>query len=199
MMLFIKSSRIRRYLNILPSALHLPPLAFPPIPNDGRILFFSRDRGDFGFLSNFKPTSFVQDDLSWPNAEVYYQSQKSLNPDYKNAIRKRDSPMWAKFIGDSRIGDPRIAKKSWFRKHPEDLRPDWNSSRLEVMERVLDAKFRQNKELRIQLLNTYPARLIEDSTKDSFWGIGADEFGNNHLGRLLEELRERLRLKDQSH
>lgn len=35
--------------------------------------------------------------------------------------------------------------------------------------------------------------LLQDSDKDSFWGVGADRKGKNELGKALERLRSRLR------
>lgn len=163
------------------------------VPAGGRICFFRRDRGAFGFLSNFYPAAIELDGREWPHVEAYYQSRKSLNPDYQAWILKSPSPSWAKFAGDSRVGHPRQAKKSWFRKHPQDLREDWEDRKLEVMEQALAAKFQQNPALGRLLDRTAPAELIEDSPKDAFWGVGVDGRGTNHLGRLLMELRREMR------
>jgi hypothetical protein len=61
------------------------------------------------------------------------------------------------------------------------------------MEAALYAKFTQHPALRTMLVDTGEAHLIEASSKDRFFGEGKDGTGQNHLGRLLEELRERLR------
>lgn len=162
------------------------------LPSGARICFYRRDRGAFGFLSNFFPATIELDGRLWPHAEAYYQSQKSINPDYHDWILKYPNPSWAKFAGDSRLDDPRQSKKSWFRKHPEDLLPDWDARKLEVMEKALAAKFHQNLMLLRLLRRTAPADLIEDSAWDAFWGVGADGRGMNHLGKLLMKIRERL-------
>ena len=188
----IRSRWLRQIANGVATSMGMSPLAVPPLPRDGRILFFSRDREEFPFLSNFYAASFELDGCTWPHVELYYQAQKSTNPDYRNEIRKRESPRWAKFIGDSRIGDPQIAKRSWFRKHPEDLRDDWREIRIEVMRKALIAKFAQNSHLACFLLATHPARLVEDSEKDPFWGTGKNGEGANQLGKLLEEVRSNL-------
>ncbi len=62
-----------------------PPLFI--IPDDGRILFFRRDRAVFGFHSHFWPAAFLFDGESWPTVEHYYQFQKSFDPVYRDAIR----------------------------------------------------------------------------------------------------------------
>ena len=56
------------------------------------------------------------------------------------------------------------------------------------MTKALIAKFTQNKNLRLALLNTDSALLIEDSSTDYFWGYGEDGRGENMLGNLLMEL-----------
>ncbi|OJA12649.1 hypothetical protein AZE42_07956 [Rhizopogon vesiculosus] len=44
-----------------------------------------------------------------------------------------------------------------------------------------------------ELLSTGDAELVEDSDKDSFWGIGADREGQNQLCKALVRLRTTLR------
>jgi len=167
-------------------------VAFPIIPHDNKVMFFKRDRLEFRFHSNFHPCKIEIDGRTWPHTEAYYQSQKSHNPDFHNRVLEKKNPSWAKFVGDSRVNSPKIAKKSWFRKNPEDLRDDWNEIKVEVMKIALHAKFTQNKNLQLSLLNTDSAELIEDSSKDTFWGIGEHGNGKNMLGKLLMQLRTEL-------
>jgi predicted NAD-dependent protein-ADP-ribosyltransferase YbiA (DUF1768 family) len=80
------------------------------------------------------------------------------------------------------------------------------------MDEAIWYKFTQHDDLRLELLMTGDAELIEvkiesflslthahfffpsqDSDKDAFWGIGADRKGRNELGKALERLREKLR------
>ncbi|KXN81214.1 Swarming motility protein YbiA [Leucoagaricus sp. SymC.cos] len=61
------------------------------------------------------------------------------------------------------------------------------------MDEAIYHKFTQHNDLRAELLATGDAELMEDSDKDSFWGIGADRKGSNELGKALERLRSRLR------
>lgn len=168
-------------------------MAFPVLPDDARVLFFARDRRDFGFLPNFHPSRIRLGGQDWPHVEAYYQAQKSLNPAYREEALRKTSPSWAKHVGDSRVGDQRISRNSWFRAHPEDLRGDWELVKVEIMRTALQAKFTQHRGLQLSLLNTWPAELIEDSARDAFWGAGADGLEKNLLGRLLMEQRNQLR------
>ncbi|KAI0950876.1 hypothetical protein AcW1_008067 [Taiwanofungus camphoratus] len=61
------------------------------------------------------------------------------------------------------------------------------------MEETLWHKFTQHQDLREELLATGDAELVENSDKDSFWGIGAHGKGRNELGKALERLRDQLR------
>lgn len=187
--MFISQSKLRRVLNRAARFVGCGPIAFPPIPLDGEIRFYKRDRPDFGFLSNFFVAPVTINGVTWAQTEAYYQAQKSANPDYHARIQESDKPSWSKYVGDSRIGHPKLAKKSWFRQHPDDLRADWDNVKLDVMRVALQAKFTQHDFLRRSLLNTRDSEIIEDSASDYFWGEGQDGSGDNWLGRLLMDLR----------
>lgn len=55
------------------------------------------------------------------------------------------------------------------------------------------AKFEQNPEIAKILLETGDEELIENTTKDHYWGIGSTGTGLNMLGKILMETREKLR------
>jgi ribA/ribD-fused uncharacterized protein len=42
-------------------------------------------------------------------------------------------------------------------------------------------------------LSTGDEEIVEDSPIDSYWGCGADGKGQNNLGKILMEVRSRLR------
>lgn len=184
----LRNRRIRTVLNASRSFFGRPWIAFPVIPADNRVLFFDRDRNDFGFLSNFYPCILQLDGRDWPHVEAYYQGQKSVNPAYHDHILKKDKPSWSKYVGDNRIGHPRMSKQSWFRRQPDDFRDDWEAIKLDVMRTGLHFKFTQHRNLQWALLNTWPAELVEDSPRDAFWGSGEDGRGRNTLGVVLMDL-----------
>jgi ribA/ribD-fused uncharacterized protein len=76
----------------------------------------------------------------------------------------------------------------------DQVRPDWDKIKEEVMLRGLRAKFHQNLVLARMLLRTQNAMLREHTTKDLYWGDGGSKFlGANRLGALLMQVRQELR------
>ena len=167
------------------------------IPADGQILFFFRDRNDYFFLSHFYAAEIVIDGEAWPTVEHYFQSRKSFDPQFRQAIRDYVHPGMAKRLAAPPDGSRKVAGQSWFRIHGRKYREDWPDVQLDIMRQADLAKFSQNPRLRELLLATGDAAIIEDTTGDGFWGIGADGRGENWAGRILMEVRALLR-KDQS-
>jgi ribA/ribD-fused uncharacterized protein len=165
----------------------------PAIPPDGRILYFARDRAAFGFLSHFHPAPIALDGEAWPTVEHYYQAQKSADPAYRAAIRQALSPGMAKRLAAPPATPRRVSQQSWFRKHASLPRADWAEVKLDIMRRADFTKFSQNPDLAGMLLATGEAELIEDSPFEPFWGSGQNGEGLNWAGRVLMEVRERLR------
>jgi ribA/ribD-fused uncharacterized protein len=134
-----------------------------PVPTDGRILYFSRDRGTFRFLSHFHPSPIALDGEVWATVEHFYQAQKSDHPDYRAAIRAAKTPGLAKRLAAQPAAPRRFAQKSWFRKNGIAPRADWHDAKLDIMRRADYAKFSQHPDLAALLLATGEAQLIEDS------------------------------------
>src|SRR5271154_4769192 len=165
----------------------------PPVPPDNRILYFGRDRQEFRFLSHFYPSPIEIDGESWPTVEHFYQAQKSPQHAYRQAIRDAPTPGMAKRLSASPGASRRAARGSWFIKNGKLPREDWDAVKLDIMRRADWAKFFQNPDLAELLLATGDALLIEDSPSDGFWGTGRDGNGANWAGRVLTEVRDRLR------
>ena len=168
------------------------PLVCPPVPADNRILYYERDRAGFRFLSHFWPSPFVLDGETWPTVEHFYQSQKSLEPDYRAAIRAAPRPGDAKHLAARPEGPRRQTKRSWFKSTGQQPRADWHEVKLDIMRRADRAKYTQNAELAALLLATGDAELFEDSPNEPFWGTGPDGEGSNWAGRVLMEVRAAL-------
>lgn len=139
---------------------------------------FSSVTGEYGAFSNFAPYAFKLGGRTWPTSEHFFQANKFPGTPQFEAIRKARTAGVA-----AKLGRARTLR----------LRPDWESVKVDVMRRALDAKFRQHDELRLLLLSTGDEELIEETDTDSFWGCGSDRKGRNMLGRLLMQLRAGLR------
>lgn len=80
----------------------------------------------------------------------------------------------------------------------KDSRPDWDDVRVKVMKWCLRVKLVHNWNKFSQLLlSTGDCPIVEDSRKDNYWGAMPQEDdtlnGQNVLGRLLMDLRKKLR------
>jgi ribA/ribD-fused uncharacterized protein len=163
------------------------------VPEDNRILYFGRDREVFGFLSHFHPAPITLDEEEWPTVEHYYQAQKSLDGDYRVAIRNAKTPGQAKQLAAPPDQIRKVARYSWFRKNGKQPRADWHDVKLDIMRRADWAKYTQHADLAAALLATGDAELIEDAPFEPFWGVGLDGNGANWAGRVLMEVRDNLR------
>lgn len=60
------------------------------------------------------------------------------------------------------------------------------------MEEILRAKLAQHPRIQEKLLETKNKQIIENSPYDDFWGIGPENNGQNHLGKVWMKLRDEL-------
>lgn len=140
---------------------------------------FFKAEGPWGFLSNYFRWPLVLAGRRWENVEHCYQAAKfDHDPVRLELICRHSHP---------------DAAKSFSRQHRQAWRPDWDTVKLPFMRLALRAKFSQSAFLTRELLATGEARLEEASSSDAFWGTGPLGGGENHLGRLLMELRSDLR------
>jgi N-glycosidase YbiA len=132
--------------------------------------------GDHRFLSNFHLCNVEFEGMCYPSSENAYMAAKTSDLNLKKVLQTM-SPKKAKSYG---------------RTVP--LRENWDSIRLEVMEKVLLVKFSTNPSLREKLLETGDKYLEETNWwKDTFWGV-CNGKGENNLGKILMKVREKLRL-----
>lgn len=145
-------------------------------------IFFYIVEEPYGCFSNFSPHGFWLEGYFWPTAEHYYQAHKFWGTDQDAlylAIQQADTPKQAAALG---------------RNPQHRLRPDWETTKLTVMHTAVLAKFQTHPEIRAILLATAHELIVEDSPVDSFWGCGPDHRGENHLGKILMQVRQQLRL-----
>ena len=141
------------------------------------IRFFSQSETHREF-SNFAPFGIDLDGERWPTTEHYYQAQKFADPALQTKIRKAEKPIIAKNLAD---------------KHRDQMRPDWDAVKDEVMYRAVRRKFELHPELRDLLLATGEEEIVETVPNDYYWGVGRDGTGQNKLGKIIERIRAELR------
>ncbi|KAG2743440.1 DUF1768-domain-containing protein, partial [Suillus brevipes Sb2] len=163
-----------------------------------KILFYHAHDPYYGF-TNFSSDPIEYNGKKYPTSEHLFQSLKASN--FMNSIFMERRPELAEHIRTCSTR-PRVVFDEAHRFSPE-VRSDWLQVRIEMvritddtnnqMDLVLWHKFSQNRHLKEELLSTGDAELVEDSDKDSFWGIGVDRKGQNQLGKALVRLRTKLR------
>jgi len=155
------------------------------IYNRNECITFRKTKEAFGGLSNMAGGYNLKvNGVNILTAEALYQACRFPHlPDVQKLIIAQNSPMTAKM-------------KS--KPYRDQSRPDWDQVRVNIMRWCLRVKLVQNWEKFGQLLlQTGDKPIVEDSSKDDFWGAIPTEdnqlVGANVLGRLLMELREHLK------
>ncbi|KAI4381141.1 hypothetical protein MLD38_007249 [Melastoma candidum] len=158
-------------------------------PYESSIIFFYKTWDPYGAFSNFSPHPIqMQDDdgnyKTWSSVEHYYQAHKFVGVENSKAQQWVDQIKSAKSPEEAaRIG------RSAQRRHPDLVRSDWDSVKVDVMFRALKSKFSIYPHLNNMLVSTAGSVLVEASPHDLFWGGGREGEGLNYLGRLLMQLR----------
>lgn len=141
----------------------------------------------FGGLSNMASGYPLQiNGIRILTTEALYQACRFPHmPELQREILGQQSPMTAKM-------------KS--KPHRKNSRSDWDEVKYKVMRWCLRVKLAQNyEEFGRLLLATGDRPIVEQSRKDDYWGAKLAEetgdtlIGQNILGRLLMELREKLK------
>ena len=146
-----------------------------------KTIHFYEPEDPYGFLSNFYPSPILLKGKMWPTSEHYYQAQKVPGTEIEEEMRMLGTPLEA-FEMSRTPGFPQ--------------REDWYEVRDDIMREAVYAKFTQHPDLKNQLLDTKDAVLVEHSFRDNYWGDGGDGKGKNVLGKILMEVRERLKGED---
>lgn len=136
-------------------------------------------KNEYEFLSNFYLIDVVYDGLSYPSTEHAFQAKKTLDPEMREQIRVARTPGESKRLGRKVL-----------------LREDWEDIKFSAMKEILTIKF-ENPIMKNKLLETGHRELIEGNHwGDSVWGVCKGK-GDNHLGKILMEIREEIRNKNE--
>lgn len=137
---------------------------------------FYKSNPPYGFLNNFTHAPMFIFGRWWATVEHAFQAAKSLIKEEQDLIWQAETPRKAKDFGQK-----------------VTLRSDWENIKVHIMKKCVLAKFVQNHNLRMQLMQTGDQEIIEDSPIDPFWGCGKDGDGKNMLGKILMEVRKELK------
>lgn len=153
-------------------------------------IYFFRQYGSYGFLSNFYPVNFYIDKIEFNSSEQAFMYYKCLvfdrdNKQLLSSILQESNPNKIKKMGRA------------VRNFNENT---WNKLKYNIMLKCIREKFSQNIPIKESLIKTHPKNLYEASPWDKIWGIGYDKesasitepnkYGQNLLGKALMELRD---------
>lgn len=156
------------------------------IYNQADVISFSNTKAAFGALSNMAADfPLFVNEINIPTAEALYQCCRfPLFPNIQQEIIEQASPITAKQIS---------------RKYMDKSRQDWDMVKEIIMRWCLEVKLIQNWDSFAAILKqTGNKPIVEYSDKDKYWAaspLGNGKLqGNNALGRLLMQLRDKYAL-----
>ena len=153
------------------------------------VITFAKTDGHFGALSNMAPGfNLFVNEVNIQSSEIAYQACRfPLFPNIQEEIIRSQNPMEAKKIS---------------RQYIQYSRQDWDTVKFKIMKWCLEIKLIQNfDKFSNTLLSTEDKTIVEYSKKDAVWGALLKDdkttlVGKNALGRLLMELREKVKSGD---
>ena len=159
------------------------------------VIGFHNPDEPYGFLSNWYLSDFTVDGVSFSSMEQYMM--------YKKAVVFKDKDIASKILKTDDV--ERI--KEYGRQVSNYDDTVWNGVRQIVIYKGLLGKFKQNEELKKELLDTGDDILAECAVSDKIWGIGLSMKdsnkndikawrGQNLLGFALMLVRDELRKSD---
>lgn len=131
-------------------------------------------KGEHYFLSNFYSAPVVFEGVRYENNEAAFQAAKCPN-------RKQE------FCGLNPSDAKRLGRQV-------ELRPDWEEVKDSVMYQICKEKFMQNPDIKVKLIGTKDAELVEGNDwNDTIWGV-CNGVGENRLGKILMRIRDEIKL-----
>ena len=131
-------------------------------------------KNEYRFLSNFFPSPFVYEDISYPTVEHFFQAQKTLDYSERLRISKYKTPGVAKREGRKLL-----------------LRENWEEMKQQIMMLGLMYKFMKHPVLSEKLKQT-TGEYLEEGNRwgDTYWGTDLSTgIGKNTLGKMLMAIR----------
>lgn len=148
----------------------------PDLKFENAYLFARLDEQEL--LSTASAHPIQLDGQTWPTAEHYYQANKFNEGAHQSKVAFAKSAEEAHKLGNQ-----------WFKPK----RSDFKKVRKVLMTRALYSKARQHPEVQAALLGTQDKLIAERSQYGHFWGIGRDQRGENHMGKIWMDIRARIK------
>lgn len=137
-------------------------------------------RGDNEFLNSAFACNIEFDGDIYPSLEHAFQAAKTNDMTGREFIKAAATAADAKALG----------KKV-------TIVADWDQKRLDVMASLVRQKFTNNLDLKVKLLMTGTADLVQGGMRrDRFWGVDKNGVGENHLGKILMTIRDAIRASE---
>ena len=140
-------------------------------------IFFSR-HDEAELLGSASHHPFILDGKEWPTTEHYYQAMLFDNDALQDKIRSQPHAKAA------------IASTKW---HFFQKKKDWKKLRQVLMTRAIYTKCKTHPAVAKCLLETGNKKLVENSAYDYFWGCGRDRRAENTYGKVMMNVREKLK------
>ena len=136
-------------------------------------------KGEYDFLNNRFGCSFVWDGIRFNNVEAAFQASKCVDKAERNLFSKLS-------VEKAAMKGGRITPS-----------PEWEKHKLETMMSIQIAKFTQNPSLMKRLIDTENCKIINGNNKqETYWGVDLYSWkGENNLGKILMEIREKENIK----
>lgn len=115
---------------------------------------------------------------TWTSVEHYVQAQLAGTAAWANKIAGAATPEEAHSLGGC-----------WYRRK----KSGWKKLRRLLMTRALYTKVQMYPVVREALEATGDELILETSLYDHYWGIGRDQRGDNTLGKVWMDIRQKLR------
>lgn len=135
------------------------------------VICFHNPNEENGYLSNWYPSIFALNDITFSSIEQYMM--------YRKAVCFGDEKVAAQILATEDVAEIKALGRL-VSGYDENL---WNGVRQIVVYEGLLAKFSQNSDLREQLKDTGQAFLAECAVKDRIWGVGLSMHDPNRLDR----------------
>lgn len=134
--------------------------------------------GEYRWLSNFEPCKINFEGETYPSVENAYMAAK-IEREHREYFKTCTA---------------KEAKQNW-RDFPliDNTPQAWDNRKFDVMRLCLWEKFFYNEELKNKLIATGDKYLEETNWwKDTIWGVDYQLGGENHLGKMIMDVRDKV-------